>query len=276
MIMASPGKNPLLLKEQTRESPMPIAKAGTNRRQFLGRASLAATAAEILGQVPAFGQSVSQGGFSQTGNTGVDPRVAKSFALRVAAATKDAAVAVPQHTTNGDEARYPDKSATYTKGLLQDDIGVVNLAAYQSFKKALKSGLNSDFEAMIIGGTRTQNGPQGAFAFDMEGCDSVQYGNAASSDDPTGPAIVPPFAQISSADYGTQLTELYWGSLLRDVAFTDYATNSTAIAAAAELSGMSSYRGPRDAQGKVTPDLLFRGGFAGETIGPYISQFMIT
>ena len=69
---------------------------------------------------------------------------------------------------------------------------------------------------------------------------------------------------------------MYWGSLLRDVAFTDYATNSTAIAAAAELSGMPSYRGPRDAQGKVTPDLLFRGGFPGETVGPYISQFMIT
>jgi len=263
------------------DSTLEVAKATKsikdrkpNRRQFLGRVGIAATAAGVLNNVP---RAFAQSDFSQVQpQNGIDPRVAKALALRVAAATKDAAVPVPPHTTNGDEVRYPDKSATYTKGLLQDDIGVVNLAAYQSFKKALKSGLNSDFEAMIIGGTRTQNGPQGAFAFDMEGCDSVQYGNAASSDDPTGPAIVPPFAQISSADYGTQLTELYWGSLLRDVAFTDYATNSTAIAAAAELSGMSSYRGPRDAQGKVTPDLLFRGGFAGETIGPYISQFMIT
>jgi hypothetical protein len=207
---------------------------------------------------------------------GSDSRVAKALALRVGAANEDADVAVPPHTTNGDEARYADKSATYTKGLLQDDIGVVNLAAYQSFKKALKSGQNIDFEAMIIGGTRTQNGPQGAYAFDMEGLDSVQFGNAPSPDDGSGPAIVPPFAQISSADYATQLVELYWGSLLRDMAFTDYPNNSTAINAAAELSGMPSYRGPRDAQGKVTPDLLFRGGFPGETIGPYISQFMIT
>src|SRR3954451_20152456 len=135
-----------MITERTEKS----ASKKSSRRQFLGRASLGTAAVGILAHVPAFGQSVSQGGFSQAGNTGSDPRVAKSFALRIAAATKDAAVAVPPHTTNGDEARYPDKSATYTKGLLQDDIGVVNLGAYQSFKKALKSGLNSDFEAMII------------------------------------------------------------------------------------------------------------------------------
>ena len=250
-------------------------RAAANRRQFLGRVGLAATAAGVLGNIPsAFGQSANFAA-AQPQN-GSDPRVAKALALRIAAATKDATIPVPPHTTNGDEARYPDKSATYTKGLLQDDIGVVNLAAYQSFKKALKSGLNSDFEAMIIGGTRTQNGPQGSYAFDMEGLDSAQFGNAPSPGDPTGPAIVPPFAQISSPDYGTQLAEMYWGALLRDVAFTDYAANSTAIAAAAELSSMPTYRGPRDSQGNVTPDLLFRGAFPGETIGPYMSQFMIT
>ena len=269
--MASAGIKPPSSKEKVIEKS---SSSGSNRRQFLGRVSLAATAAGVLGQVPAFGQSLEAQ--AQVANAGGNPRVAKSFALRVAAATKDAAVAVPPHTTNGDETRYPDKSATYTKGLLQDDIGVVNPAAYQSFKKALKSGLNSDFEAMIMGGTRTMNGPQGSYAFDMEGLDSVQFGNAPSPGDPTGPAIVPPFAQISSADYGTQLTEMYWGAMLRDVAFTDYATNATANAAAAELSAMASYRGPRDAQGNVTPDLLFRGAFAGETVGPYISQFMIT
>jgi hypothetical protein len=249
----------------------------SNRRQFLGRVGLGATAAGALVTIPsAFAQS-NVGVEAGTGTQNVpNSRVAKAFGLRIAAATKDAAVPVPAHTTNGDEARYPDKSATYTKGVLQDDIGVVNPAAYASFKKALKSGLNSDFEAIIMGGTRTLNGPQGSYAFDMEGLDSTQFGNAHSVDDPTGPAIVPPFAAIASADYGTQLTEMYWGSLLRDVAFTDYVTNNTAITAAAELSGMSAYRGPRDSGGNVTPDLLFRGGFPGETVGPYMSQFMIT
>jgi hypothetical protein len=87
---------------------------------------------------------------------------------------------------------------------------------------------------------------------------------------------VPPFDQINSASYGTQLIELYWASLLRDVAFTDYGTTSVATAAAAELTAQSTYRGPRDQFGNVTTDLLFRGGFTGETIGPYMSQLMIT
>jgi hypothetical protein len=70
--------------------------------------------------------------------------------------------------------------------------------------------------------------------------------------------------------------ELYWGSLLRDVAFTDYSGNAIATQAAAELSGMPSYAGPRDSHGQVTPELLFRGAFPGETVGPYISQLFIT
>src|SRR6202022_1331470 len=112
-----------------------------------------------------------------------------------------------------------------------------------------------DWEAIIIGGTRTQNNPQGSYCYDMEGLDSVQFGNAPSPGDPTGLPVVPPFDQIASAAYGTQLIEQYWASLLRDVAFTDYASNAPAIAAAAELSAQSSYRGPRDNFGNVTPNL---------------------
>ena len=69
---------------------------------------------------------------------------------------------------------------------------------------------------------------------------------------------------------------MYWGSLLRDVAFTDFGSNATAASAAAELSAQSTYRGPRNSSGVVTTDLLFRGNFQGETIGPYMSQFFIT
>ncbi len=249
----------------------------SSRRRFLGKLGGAAMAAGILGKAPAaLAQSSEANGSSGVSAPGLNPRVVKSLALRLGAATTDSLVKVPPHTTNGDENRYPDHSASYSKGLLQDDIGVVNPAAWASFKKALKSGKNSDFEAMIIGGTRTENGPQGAYAFDMEGLDSVQFGNAPSPADLTGLAVVPPFDQIASAAYGAQLIETYWASLLRDVAFTDYATNATAIAAAAELTTLPDYRGPRDSLGNVTPDLLFRGNFPGETIGPYMSQFMIT
>ena len=59
---------------------------------------------------------------------------------------------------------------------------------------------------------------------------------------------------------------MYWASLLRDVAFTDYATSSVANAAAQELSTMPAYAGPRNNSSQVTPDLLFRGAFQGETV----------
>src|SRR6202041_1116783 len=64
--------------------------------------------------------------------------------------------------------------------------------------------------------------------------------------------------------------------LLRDVAFTDYSSSPLAAQAAAELGAQPTYFGPRNNSGKVTPNLLFRGAFPGETLGPYISQFFIT
>ncbi len=252
-------------------------KSSESRRRFLGKVGMATVAAGILGKSSvARAQSVDEALGEIHVPTGLGTREAHALGLRIGAALNDSKIAVPPHTTSGDETRYADHSASYSKCLLQDDIGVVNSAAWASFKKALRSGLNSDFEAMIMGGTRTMNGPQGSYAYDLETADSDQFGNAPWIGDPGGLPLVPAFAQINSADYGTQLMEMFWGSMLRDVAFTDYATNATAIAAAAELNTMSSYRGPRDGSGTVTPDLLFRGSYPGDTIGPYMSQFMFT
>ena len=262
-------------KIQTSEAEPELRISPPTRRKFMGKIGGAAAATAAIALSPTL-DSPSTRAEAETPAGVRDPRVLKSFALRIGAATADALVPVPRHTTNGDEGRYADHSASYSKGLLQDDIGVVNPAAWASFKKALQSGRNSDFEAIIIGGTRTQNGPQGSYAFDLEGLDSVQFGNAPFPGDPTGLPVVPPFDQITSPEYGAQLAEMYWSSLLYDVAFTDYASSVTAAAAAAELTTLSGYRGPRDSHGNVTPDLLFRGAFPGETVGPYISQLMVT
>src|SRR4051812_50149989 len=100
-----------MITERTEKS----ASKKSSRRQFLGRASLGTAAVGILAHVPAFGQSVSQGGFSQAGNTGSDPRVAKSFALRIAAATKDAAGVVPPPPTDGGGGRGSRKTGSPTQ-----------------------------------------------------------------------------------------------------------------------------------------------------------------
>ena len=75
--------------------------------------------------------------------------------------------------------------------------------------------------------------------------------------------IVPAPPAVASAAYGTELVELYRASLLRDVAFTDYSTNATAIAAAAEMNSMPNHAGPK-VGGVVTPAVLFRGAYPGK------------
>ena len=60
------------------------------------------------------------------------------------------------------------------------------------------------------------------------------------------------------------------------LAFSDYSSTAVAEKAAHELSRLNFYYGPKDGAGKVTPELLFRGPFAGEEIGPYVSQFLVT
>jgi hypothetical protein len=190
-------------------------------------------------------------------------RILRSLALRTQTAGSDGFVAEPAQNDNGDEAAYADKSGTYTKGILQKDIGLVNLAAYQSFKAALASGNSADFEKITTGGPRTQNGPQGGLAYYLDCLDASQF-------------AVPPAPKLKSEEYATELVELYWASLLRDTAFTEYAGAAEAQAAATELSNLPAYAGPRDkATNLVTPNLLFRGQFAGETDGPYVSQFLL-
>ena len=251
------------------------------RRKFIGKVGGAAAAAATAGAIgfsPILDSAATQADAAPTrppaGAT--NPRVVASFVLRLADATKEALIPVPAHTTNGDETLYADKSGTYTKVLLQDSFGKVDLNAYNSMKGAFATGNPSDFENIILGGTRTLNGPQGSLAFGLQGTDAVQFGNATSpANQENNLAIVPPPPAVASAAYGTELVEMHWASLLRDVAFTDYPTNATAIAAAAELNTMPSYAGPK-VNGVVTPDVLFRGAYPGNTIGPYISQLFIT
>lgn len=260
------------------KTPDKNAAKGPSRRKFLGQVGAALTGSALLGKtVLASGESnvTKVGDGIRAPGSRSDPRVRRCFAIRLGTANDEAHIPVPLHTTNGDEDRYPDKCGTYSKGILQDGIGLVNLNAFQSFKRALTSGNPADFENIIMGGTRTLNGPQSGLAFGLEGSDAIQFGNAPCPDNQSNAVVVPPAPALASAAYGTELVEMYWASLLRDVAFTDYPLNATAAEAAQELSGMPSYAGPRDGNGNVTPALLFRGGYPGETIGPYLSQLCL-
>ncbi|MGI8433117.1 MAG: phosphoesterase, partial [Chthoniobacterales bacterium] len=245
-----------------------------SRRRFLGQVTAALAGSVVFGKTVT-AQAANFGNGIPALPNNIEPRVAQSFAIRVAAAALEALVPIPPHTTNGDEQRYRDKSGSYSKGILQDGIGLVNLPAFRSFRKAINSGKFSDWENIITGGPRTQNGPLGGRAFTLEGTDDVQFGNAPSPKNQVSQVVVPPAPAVASEAYGTELVEMYWASLCRDIPFADYATNPLTIAAAAELNSMLAYRGPRNHSGHVTPQNLFRGTYAGDTVGPYGSQFQI-
>jgi hypothetical protein len=256
-------------------SPQSAESSSPSRRRFLSQVSAALATGAVLGKLPR--ASAQSGTFADglAAPSATDPRLKQAFQIRVHTAKREAHIPVPPHTTNGDEERYPDKSGTYSKGILQDGIGLVNPTAFRSLRQAIDAGTFEAFENVITGGPRTQNGPLGGRAFALEGSEDVQFGNAPSPANQIHQVVVPPAPALASATYGTELVEMYWGSLLRDVAFTDYSINPTAIRAAAELSSMPKYLGPRDSTGRVTPDLLFRGTYPGDTVGPYISQLML-
>jgi hypothetical protein len=261
-----------MTKVESKSSAMPgtQSRSRINRRSVLvrivGGAAATAAAAALADPSTASAQSVASANSWRAAPKGVTHgRVIEAFELRVSEATKDALVPAPKNVSNGDEVLYPDKAGTYTKALPHDNFGRVDLDAFASFKKALNSGEFSDFEDITMGGTRTLNGPQGGLGFDLEMLDSAQFGQPE----------VPPAPTTASDQNATELLEHYWASLLRDVAFTDYGSSALAAEAAAEMGAQPTYLGPRNGSGHVTPNLLFRGAFLGETLGPYISQFFV-
>jgi hypothetical protein len=175
----------------------PTTNHETSRRKFLGQVGAALAGGAVLGRAaiasgqnynPAIGDGIS----SPAKPPPKDPRVKQSLTMRTTAATLESQIPVPPHTTNGDEQLYPDKSGTYSKGILQDGIGLVNRAAFQSFRNAINSGTFQAFENVITGGPRTQNGPLGGRAFALEGSDPVQFGNATSPANQINQVVVPP------------------------------------------------------------------------------------
>ena len=78
------------------------------------------------------------------------PRAQAAFQYRMDMANANHIFVRPQ-ADNGDAARYTDFSGLYSKGLLHDSLGVPNQAAVLSLINALKTGLHSDFNNIIVG-----------------------------------------------------------------------------------------------------------------------------
>jgi hypothetical protein len=275
-----------------------------SRRKFLGDVGgvTAATLAAGAAGVPAL-ESLAQAKADDLdfgGLTGA-ARAEKAYQTRVQAALFQKIAPRPDHRNNGDEDLYPNKIANFTKCLPHNQLGEVDLNAYESLMQALRTGNPDEFEKIVLGGGLVLKNPQSGIAFEMIGADPAAL-------------TQPPAPVFASAEEAAEIAENYWMALTRDVNYLDYDSHPLTIAAATDLSRFSDFRGPkfsranirrgaassqfsaseetqaenltledlqkglsyrqRSTAGIVTTKTLFRGLTPGDLTGPYISQFL--
>lgn len=252
------------------------------RRSFLGHAGLFTAASAVTGVL---GPSL----VSKSGEGAANAQVIAAYAgeefpskvykVRVAAADFCRQTAIPSHPTNGDEAKYANKIATDTRGLPHNKLGEVDLKAYQSLIDALKSGDPNEYEKITLGSKRKLVQPLMPLTVSLTGLNASQL------------AIpVPP--TLDSAEQAAEFIELAWIALLQDVPFSEFrndTNNPLILAAVKDLNRLSAFKGSKQ-NGKVTPEVLFRGtaiyvGSSGQgtayftppgvDVGPYVSQFLL-
>jgi hypothetical protein len=244
--------------ELVRGVPAPLS-----RHSFLGRAAgvAAATAtAGALGALPLAAPLMHDRAMADTLPSSATARADRAYTVRVSTARDERARPLPDHPTNGDDTQYAStRIGSYTKGLPHNALGEVDPTAYAALLTALQSGRPADFEAIPLGGQAKLAGPQSAFALTLEGADS-------------GCLATPVPPSFSSVEMAGEMAEMYWYALARDVPFASYGTSAHIATAAADLSRLSAFGGPK-AAGAVTPDTIFRLGLAAEMSGPYVSQF---
>ena len=225
--------------------------ANVTRRGFLGAA--AGTGAALAAEGPSTQRDASSSA----------ERTRQAYHIRVDVARLERDAFHADQTPNTDEAQFPNRIGNYSKGLPHNALGEVDLNAYEIFRAAVTGSCRqSDIEKVPMGSPdRKLVNPCSAIAFDLQGADSHQL-------------AIPAAPAVSSAEIAGEMVELYWAALLRDVPFTNYDSDPLAQAAAAELSKLSVFRGPK-VKGQVTTGTLFRGFTAGDTVGPYLSQFLL-
>ena len=175
------------------------------------------------------------------------------------------------HMNNNEENDLPNHIANFSKGLPHNAAtGEVEPTAYTIYETALQNALatrsSASFETVQLGvpGGRKLVNPSAGLSFDLEGPDSHHLTN-------------PKAPRIDNLNGAAEIAEVYYMSLFRDINFTDFDEKDEVEDAVNELntefSGYPDW--PKVAGGNMTVKSVFRGNFKGDSIGPYISQFML-
>ena len=240
------------------------SQSGTSRRGFLGGLGLAPGVASLAG-AGFLGALRPASALADGGPLNASERRHRAFVIRRDAAIFQRDLRPTPSISNGDEDMYANRIASYSKGLPHNDLGEVDLNAYNAYLQALNSGKWADFESIPLGGAAKFSSPQAAYCYALEGADAAALAS-------------PPAPAFSSAQAAAEMVENYWQALTRDVPFSQYGslygTDPMISQAVADLNKLSDYRGPK-VNGQVTPDVIFRGPTPGDLTGPYLSQFLL-
>jgi hypothetical protein len=146
----------------------------SSRRAFLKGFGTAA----LVGAVPLASGLVRlqvAGAASGSPPLNVDARPREALRKRIDAAAMDNKVRVPPHNNNGDEARYENGIANYTKGFPHNQFGEVDPGVYAAYQAAVETGKSADFDHLTMGGNVPPVDPQAGLCFDLETLDVSQH-----------------------------------------------------------------------------------------------------
>lgn len=186
-------------------------------------------------------------------------RSERAYQIRVQAAQRQKQLSYPEQHSNNDEDLYPNKIATFTKGLVHNHKGEVDMKSFTAFKEALSKGTFESFEKIPMGNAKRLVNPLAGLGFMFEGRDPFHY-------------VLKPAPAFNSEEIASEILELYWMALCRDVPYEQYDQNEIVNEAIKELSQTYHFKPPNGQ--KLKPDTLFRGLPPENPKTPYISQFL--
>jgi hypothetical protein len=250
-------------KQKTTHSRANSQILSASRRSFLKIGSIIGTLA--VGATAGLGSTILTQRKSkavEVGSLNLSQRQEKAFQIRRDAAQGYLEQKLESQSTNGDEERYADKRACFSKTLPHNELGEVDSKAYAALLSALASGDPARFEEIPLApqAEAKLNNPQATYAFELVSIDSHAT------------RLEPPPA-FASAKMASEMGEVYWQALTIDVPFREYESNQLIAAAVSDLNTFSEPIGSKSSE-KVTPVTLFRGETAGDLVGPYVSQLL--
>ena len=226
----------------------------TDRRSFITKVGGFGLGAAVLGTLSPKEILGQQRGGIDAPSLGLQQRAREALNLRIEAANLAFRATEYQHPLNGDENLYSNKIASFSKTLPHNSLGEVDLNAFAALVRAVQTQRSSAFENIPLGGTVKLANPQAAFSFQLDGADNYAHS-------------MPAAPKFASEENAAEMAEVYWHSVVRDVSYSDYASNSLVAEAVQDLNRFTRFNG-------VTADTIFRGETPGDRVGPYISQFL--